>query len=58
MILSCDGMKFATLYFAFAGVEVGCHQVYTCRIAYQNDIIGQPFGAYMEMKDRAIFIDD
>ena len=53
-----DCMKLTALHVAFLLREVACHEVYPSGVAHEDDLVGQPFGAHVEVEYGTVFVDD
>ena len=57
-ISACNGMKLTTADLIFDGIEMCCNRIDTCRIAHEDDFIGQILRLQMQVKARAVVIDN
>ena len=53
-----DGMELATRYLTLLCVEMGCHSIDTGWVAYEDNLVCQLFGLQMQVKTRAVLIDN
>ena len=53
-----DGVKLAALHIAFAVRQVACYEIHSPGVAYKDDFISQPFGAYVKMEYGSVFVND
>ena len=58
LIRASDGMKLARTNFKIDRIEHRSDEIYATGIADEDDIIAKLVGAHMDMKSRAVIIDD
>ncbi|KXT34493.1 hypothetical protein HMPREF2141_02320 [Bacteroides uniformis] len=58
LVSTGDSLELAAFHFTFLVLEMGGNQCHPSGVAYQDDFVCQPFGLYVKMKYRTVFIDD
>ena len=58
LVSTGDGLELAAFHFTFLVFEMGGNQCYSSGVTYQDNLVCQPFGLYVKMKYRTVFIDN